>query len=175
VIERVVQGGGAEGLDLADGAQDAVALGGERHEPPVLMVEAGQGDLIFRLHAGQQLGDRHLHARCLHAPRHAAARVHQDEQARGQGLRFREVLEALGPPVFEDAELRLPQVRHRPPVTVHGGRGEDDEVRAAGEARNLGRLCGHGQGGGQGEGSERPAHARKAHKVQYRVGMGCAW
>ena len=163
VVERVVQGGGAEGLDLAEGAQDAVAVGGEGHEAPVLVVEAGQRDLVLRLQARPGSGVTAICALVVFsAPVMLPLASTSSEQARGQGLRLREVLEALGPAVLEDAELRLAQVRHRPALAVHGRGGEDDEVgagwRSAGPAPACAAAAGRRQ---QGDGGRAVRSARE--------------
>ena len=57
---------------------------GERHDAPVLVVEGGQRGLVVRAQGGQELDEGHARAGGLELAAHAAAGVHQEQDARGE-------------------------------------------------------------------------------------------
>src|SRR6185436_4281207 len=59
MAQRVMERGGAEGLHLGEAAKDLGVVGRERHDPEVVMVEAGERDLVARVQRVQELPSRH--------------------------------------------------------------------------------------------------------------------
>ena len=114
LVERVVQGGGAEGLDLSK-ASLAPSPGrvvnattpqyrlSKPARPPRPPAPGRPGS-----------GTRHARAGGLELAAHAPAGVHQEQDAGAESRARREVLDPLRAAVLEDAELLAPQVRDRP-------------------------------------------------------------
>ena len=143
-----MQRGRAERGDRLEPLADGLAVTGERHDAPVAAVEAGHRHLVLRAESVEDLPGRP--ARVGHLPllAHAAARVHQEQDARRQAPPPVEVGDRLHPPLLVDAELLPPQVGHRPALAVHGGGGKHDEVAPRREGKHL-------PGGGGREGGQR--------------------
>ena len=164
VLQRVVQRRGPVRLDLVHGLQDPLPVGGEADDSPVLVVEGGQRRLVLGLERGQDLDRGHARAGGLELAVHAAARVHEQEDARAGVPGGREMLQLLRLAVLEDPQLRGLEVLDGPPVGIHGGGGEGHEVCAGGEAGHLSRATA----------AERP-RARTRATVRSRAGTGaCA-
>ena len=139
VVEGVVQRGGAEGLELAEARAGCASWSVVKGTTPQY-----RWSKPARATSSSGCSAARIWVTAMRALVVFSCRVMlplastSSEQARGQALRLRRSARAAaaGRPRRRGTPSR-PQVRHRPPLAVDGGGGEDHEVRAAGEARHL--------------------------------------
>jgi len=119
LVERIVQGGGAERGQGGEAAADRLAVLGEGHDAEVTAVEAGEGHLVLRRQRVEELQHGLVRARRLQLLVHAPARVHEQQQPCRQLPPAVEMGNRLRPALLVDPEVLPTQVRDRPALAVH--------------------------------------------------------